>query len=126
MIYTESTTLPRYRKAHTFTAPFSFIHVAIEDHLEVTDYLLDLGKTDIHNLGLTLGLHHRHLKTMGDSETFRDDMIDAWLQKEDQVLKRGVPTWENLVKSLRDRRVNQAGVAEKIENDKTLATISST
>ena len=76
-------------KAHTFTAPFSFIHVAIEDHLEVTDYLLDLGKTDIHNLGLTLGLHHHHLKTMGDSETFRNDMVDAWLQKKDQVLKRG-------------------------------------
>ena len=63
---------------------------------------------------------------MGDSETFRDDMIDAWLQKEDQVLKRGVPTWEKLMESLRDRRVNQTGVAEKIENEKMLATISPT
>ena len=63
---------------------------------------------------------------MGDSETFRDDMIYAWLQKEDRVLKRGLPTWGSLVKSLRDGRVNQTGVAEKIENDKTLATISST
>ena len=62
---------------------------------------------------------------MGDSETFRDDMIDAWLQKEDKVLERGLPTWESLVKSLRDRRVNQTGVAEKIEKDKTLATTSS-
>ena len=62
---------------------------------------------------------------MGDSEIFRDDMIDAWLQKEDQVLKRGVPTWKNLVKALRDRRVNQIGVAEKIEKDKILATTSS-
>ena len=63
---------------------------------------------------------------MGDSETFLYDMIDAWLQKEDQVLKRGLPTWEKLMESLRDRRVNQTGVAEKIEMDKTLATISST
>ena len=45
-------------------------------------------------------------------------MIAAWLQKEDQVTKRGVPTWETLVKALRDRRVNQTGVADKIEADK--------
>ena len=58
---------------------------------------------------------------MEDSETFRDDMIDAWLQKEDQVLKRGVPTWEILVKALRGRRVNQIGVAEKIEKEKDIS-----
>ena len=104
----------------------SCTHVAIKDHLEVTNYLLDFGKTDIHNLGLTLGLQHRHLKNMGDSDTFRDDMIDAWLQKEDQVLKMGMPTWETLVKALRDRRVNQTGVADKIEKDKILAAIGST
>ena len=55
---------------------------------------------------------------MASSETFRDDMIAAWLQKEDQVTKRGVPTWDTLVKALRDRRVNQTGVADKIEADK--------
>ena len=56
---------------------------------------------------------------MESSETFRDDMIAAWLQKVDQVTKRGVPT---LVKVLRDRKVNQAGVADKIETD-TIADI---
>ena len=95
-----------------------FLHAAIDDHLEVTGYLLDLTKTHIHNLGLALGLYHRHLKSMGDSDTFLDDMIDAWLQREDQVLKRGVPTWETLVKALRDRRVNQTGVADRIETEK--------
>ena len=97
---------------------FWLLHAAIDDHLEVTDYLVDFGQTDIHNLGLALGLYHRHLKSMGDSDTFLDDMIDAWLQREDQVLKRGMPTWENLVKALGDRRVNQIGVAEKIETEK--------
>ena len=48
-------------------------------------------------------------------------MIAAWLQKVDQVTKRGVPTWETLVKVLRDRKVNQAGVADKIETDKIAA-----
>ena len=55
---------------------------------------------------------------MRDSDTFRDDMIAAWLQKEDQVLKRRMPTWENLVKALRDCSVNQAEIADRIETDK--------
>ena len=58
---------------------------------------------------------------MGGSETFRDDMVAAWLQKEDQVLKQGVPSWKSLVKALRNRRVNQTGVAETIETDKHIA-----
>ena len=97
------------------------MHTAIGDLLEVTNYLLDLGKTDIHNLGLTLGLHYPHLTKMGGSETFRDDMIAAWLQKEDQVLKQGVPSWKTLVKALRNPRVNQTGVAERIEINKKIA-----
>ena len=82
--------------------------------------MLDLGKTDVHNLGLTLGLYHPHLKAMGDSEIFRDDMINAWLQKEDKVLKQGKPTWDTLVKALRDHKVNQAGVADKLEKEKII------
>ena len=94
------------------------IYTAIDDLLEVTEYLLNLKQTDIYYLGLTLGLTHPHLKNIASSETFRDDMIAAWLQKEDQVIKRGMPTWETLVKALRDRRVNQTGVADKIETEK--------
>ena len=55
---------------------------------------------------------------MSGSETFLDDMIDAWLQREDQVLKKGKPTWETLVKALRHPKVNQTGIAEKIETEK--------
>ena len=69
-------------------------YTAINDHPEVTEYLLDLTPTDIHNLGLTLGLYHRHLKSMSGSVMFRDDMIDAWLQEKKQVLKRA--NMENL------------------------------
>ena len=99
-----------------------YIHAAIDDHLEVTDYLLDFGQTDIHNLGLALGLYHPHLKSMSNPHTFREDVIAAWLQKEDQVTKRGVPTWETLAKALRHPRVNQTGVAEKIEADKLIVS----
>ena len=61
------------------------------------------------------------MKNMMGSQTFRDDMIAAWLQREDQVVRRGVPTWRTLVKALRDRRVNQIGVADKIAADKNVA-----
>ena len=107
----------------TLSYPLFFLLtcIAIDDLDKVTDYLLDLGNTDIHNLGITLGLHFPHLKTMRDSEIFRDEVIAAWLQKEDQVTKKGVPTWETLVKALRNHRVNQTGVADKIETDKCVA-----
>ena len=94
------------------------IHTAIDDLNEITDYLLNLGQTDIYNLGLALGLNQPHVKKMKDSETFRDDVIAAWLQKEDQVTRRGVPIWESLVKALRDRRVNQTGLAKTIESER--------
>ena len=77
----------------------SLIRAAIGDLVEVTDYLLGLQHIDIYNLGLTLGLHQPHLKEMKTSEMFRDDVIAAWLQKEDQVVKLGIPTWETLVKA---------------------------
>ena len=73
-------------------------YTAIHDHFEVTQYLPNLTQAHIHKLGqtlgLTLGLYHRHLKSMRDSDTFSDDMIYAWL-------RRGVPTWKTLVKALR-------------------------
>ena len=96
-------------------------HAAIDDLLEVTDYLpKDLGQTEIYNLGITLGLKQPHVKEIRDSDTFKDDVIAAWLeQKEDQVTKRGIkPTWETLAKALRHDRVDQIGVAEKIETEK--------
>ena len=68
-------------------------YTTIDDHLEVTGYLPDLTQAHIHKLGQTLGLYHRHLKSMRDS--FIDDVIYVWLRK-------GVPTWKTLVKALRD------------------------
>ena len=100
----------------------SFTYTAIKNHFEVTEYLLDLKEADIHHLGLALGLDHRHFKSMSGSYTFLDDMIYAWLKKEYQVRERGVPTWETLVMALRHRRVNQTGVAEKIETEKLNVT----
>ena len=96
------------------------IHIAINDLVDVTKYLVNLGQTNIYYLGLTLGLNHPHLKNMESSKTFKEDMIAAWLQKEGQVTRRGLPTWETLVNALRDDQVKQNGVADKIAMDKNL------
>ena len=83
--------------------------------MEITDYLFELDKTHIYNLGMVLGLSHHRVKRMKDSETFLDDMVAAWLQKVDQV---EVPTWQKLVKALRHKRVGQTGIASEIVKKK--------
>ena len=56
-----------------------------EDLTDVTDYLLPLEKIHIYNLGLVLGISQHKTKAMMDSSTFLDDVIAAWLRREDQV-----------------------------------------
>ena len=57
---------------------------------------------------------------MKESDTFREDVIAAWLLTEDQVLKKGKPTWETLVKALRNPKVSKIEVARQIEAEKLL------
>ena len=57
---------------------------------------------------------------MKDSETFLNDVVEAWIQKTDQVIKRGVPTWQRLVEALKDKTVGQNGIASIIATDKLL------
>ena len=59
--------------------------------MEITEYLIDLEKTDVYNLGLVLGLSRRKVVAKMESKTFLDDIITAWLQKEDQVKEE--PSW---------------------------------
>ena len=93
---------------------------ADEDFFDVTEYLVDMEKTDVYHLGLVLGLSQRKLMAKIDSRTFLDDVISAWLRKEDQVIKRGEPSWRALVSALMNRRVGQTGIATNIAKDKGL------
>ena len=81
---------------------------------------MDLEKTDVYNLGLVLGLSQHKVKAKKDSDTFLDDIITAWLRKEDQVIKMGEPSWTVLVSALQHRRVGQTGIACSIAKDKGL------
>ena len=91
-----------------------------EDFLDITEYLVDMEKTDVYHLGLVLGLSQHKLMAKIDSKTFLDDVISAWLRKEDQVIKRGKPSWRVLVSALMNRRVGQTGIATNIAKDKGL------
>ena len=93
-------------------------HAGIEDLADITSYLHQLDKTTVFNLGLVLSLNYNRLKIMMDSQTFLHDMLAGWLEKVDQVLQTGFPTWKRLVEALKDPRVGQNGLASKIEQEK--------
>ena len=92
--------------------------LADEDLLQITNYLLNMEKYHIYNLGLVMGLAQPKLKTMRDSDTFLDDVIAAWLRKEDNVKKMGEPSWTVLIRALKHPRVMQIGIADNIAKDK--------
>ena len=91
-----------------------------EDLTDITDYLLPLEKIHIYNLGLVLGISQRKAKTIMNSDTFVDDVIAAWLRREDQVKKKGEPSWTVLVSALEHPRVGQCGISQIIRKDKGL------
>ena len=91
-----------------------------EDLIDITDYLLPLEKTHIYNLGLVLGISQHKTKGMMDSSTFLDDVIAAWLRREDQVNKKGEPSWTVLIRALEHPRVGQCGISQKIRKEKAL------
>ena len=99
---------------------FCFALLGEEDLLDITDYLLPLEKMHVYNLGLVLGISQRKTKGMMDSSTFLDDIITAWLRREDQVNKKGEPSWTVLVRALEHPRVGQCGISQKIRKEKAL------
>jgi len=91
-----------------------------EDLLEITDYLIGMEKAQIYGLGVALGLRQNKVKAMKDSDTCLDDVIAAWLRKEDNVKKIGEPSWTVLIGALKNRRVGQIGIADEIAKEKGL------
>ena len=57
---------------------------------------------------------------MEDSKTFLDDVLTAWIRKEDYVEQKGLPTWETPVRALRHPRIGQTGLANDISRDKNI------
>ena len=92
-----------------------YIHTLIiidhKHHSEVANYLRTLPKEEVIRLGLAFGLSYRKLQNM---QQHPDDMVDAWLRKEDDVYeKSGAPTWMSLIAAL--KKIGQNGIAQDIE-----------
>ena len=82
----------------------------MEDHFKVIKFLENLDKRDLMKLGGALGLFYTKLKNM---ESLCEDMIAAWLNKEDFVSKKsGDPSWDSLKTALSE--IGQAGLANAI------------
>lgn len=91
----------------------------IKQVVDITDYLVDMQREDIYELGLALRLDYTKLKDKMGSHSFKEDVIAAWLRKEDNF--REEPTWTVLIEALKHSRVKQMGIADKIAKDKGLS-----
>ena len=89
---------------------------------EIYGYVHVLQKHQMIRLGTVLGLDHMKLKGKMDSPLFHEEVIAAWLRKDDYVTEdvKQTPTWANLVAALRHDTVGQNGVASLIYNHKGL------
>lgn len=55
-----------------------------------------------------MGLSYAKVEDMLQSRTYREDIIAAWIQRQDQVLKKtGAPTWQTLVKALETHKLDK-------------------
>lgn len=77
-----------------------------------------MNSQQMFNLGQVWGLHFQTAARIMKSDTYHDEMVDAWLKKQEDVSTRCPPTWRNLVKSLKHERVKQNGIAEKVEQER--------
>lgn len=93
--------------------PYLHTYTDYKHHSEVAGYLQALPKEVVVQLGLALGLSYRKLQNI---QQCPDYMVDAWLRKESDVLKKsGPPTWRSLIAAL--RKIEQEGIAQDIEKN---------
>ena len=90
---------------------------AVNDLCDVLAVIRDLN--DWKDLGLQLGLLY---PTLTDIETYRQgkpsecriDMLSAWLQRQDNVSLKGVPSWSVLRDAL--KQMGEHETADRISN----------
>ena len=55
------------------------------------------------------------------ADTFLDDVVSAWLRRESNVEKYGIPCWRTLAKALTHKRLLMNGLAHQIAKEKGFA-----
>ena len=96
------------------------LYTESKDMVTVRGYLIDLDKEQVRTLGLILGLHHITLsnKYEGSRVNYLDDVLTAWLSKQDDVEEKGVPSWATLATALENQQLRQVGIARKIRKER--------
>ncbi len=89
--------------------------LAERDLPAIGKYIRGLGKAEVTELGIQLGLSFRWLRNIKFSGTHYYDVVDAWLKRQDSVAEICPPTWQNLVATLRE--VDQNGIADKVTKE---------
>ena len=79
---------------------------------EVIAYLGDLNIDHYLSLGGAFGLHYPKVKRM---RRYPEDVVEAWLRREDNVLSKCLPTWRNLTVAL--KKIDQTGIADAVNRD---------
>ena len=94
-----------------------YCHTELNQHYyDVCRSLKDLPPLELRNLGGALGLSYATLTKMTDRD-LPNEMVAAWLRREDYVLKRsGEPTRNTLASKLEE--IGQTGLAEDIKSRK--------
>ena len=64
------------------------VHAGMDDLHDITNYLHELGKTELMRLGLSFGLNYKRMENKMDSSTFLEEMVAAWLQGADNVQQK--------------------------------------
>ena len=84
--------------------------------MEVRKYTNDLNQQEVEDLGSVLGLYKKTFNKTSP-QTIHKDTIEAWLKKQDDVIKNcGTTTWRALAKGF--QAVKQHGYVEKIQRGK--------
>ena len=96
-----------------FYCCYCYFCVGVDDLRDVFEQLHSLNKTEIHNLGLMLGISHKRLLRMEQSN-FLNEMIYSWLTQVDNVPSEGRPSWETLAEALNHPTIGQTGLAQRI------------
>lgn len=84
----------------------------VKHHCTIVQCLRNVGKEDITDVGMALGLHYSSLKEM---QRFPHDMVLAWLQQKDSVAETtGNPTAGVLIQALMDSQLK--GIADIVKS----------
>ena len=83
---------------------------------DINSYLSALGRANVIELGQVLGLRYTTLRDLPHGG-FLNEVMTLWLNKADNVLTKGKPSWKSLVRGLRNGLVRQNGIANEIAAD---------